>query len=87
MKLYYVLDFTQAPAERECYIEIKKCIELQRDTEWEIKANNNVYGKLQAVRVCNNSLVEKPTSSVVGFRKIKIDECVFLKKHLYTVHW
>ena len=50
-----------------------KGVELHSDTEWVIKRNKNIYGQSQAGRILNKFLVEKLTSSEVGFRRNKID--------------
>ena len=51
MQLGYVLVFPQAPVERECYMNILKGIEVNSDTKWVIKVNNNICRKHQAGRV------------------------------------
>ena len=77
MQLDYVLAFTQLPVKRECYMNITKVVKVHSDAEWLLKAKHNIYSKRQAVRVWNKLLVEKSTSSEVGFRQIKVYECVF----------
>ena len=77
MQLNYMLDFTQEPVERECYMNITKGIEVKSDTEWVLNVKKNIYGQSQADRVWNKFIVEKLTSSSVGFSPSKVDECVF----------
>ena len=60
-------------------MKIPKGIELQSDSEWVLKVKNNVYWQLQKSRVWNKFLGEKPTSSAVGFRQRKVDECMFYR--------
>ena len=43
MKLDYVLSFTQAPVERDCYMNITKGIEVQIDIKWVIEEKKNIY--------------------------------------------
>ena len=80
MQTNYVLDLTQAPVEREFYMNITKEFELQSDTKWLLKAKKNINDKHQAGRVWNKYLVEKITSSEVGFRKSKIYEWLLYQK-------
>ena len=54
MQIGYVLDFSHELAERECYMNIKKGIEVHSYTMWVIKANKNIYGQRQAVSVWND---------------------------------
>ena len=83
----YVLDFTQAPIEMECYTNITKSIEVQSDTVWVLKVNNTIYGKCQAGRVWNKPLAEKLTSPEVRFRQRNIDKCMlYWGKSMYILY-
>ena len=53
MQVDYRLYITQAPVERECYMNTPKGIEVQSDTEWVLKDKDNIYGKYQTGRVRN----------------------------------
>ena len=57
MQLDYVLYFTQAPFERECYMNIPQVIKVNNDNEWVLKVNNNIYGQLQTDRSQNKFLM------------------------------
>ena len=52
-----MLDFPQETADRDCYLNIPIVIEIQSDTEWVIKVNNNIYSKCQSGIVWNKLLV------------------------------
>ena len=54
MQLDLMLVFNQTPVEMECYMNIKKGIEVHSYTMWVIKANKNIYGQRQAVSVWND---------------------------------
>ena len=79
VQLDYVLAFTQAPADRELYMEIPKglTIEGANKGEYVFKLLKNTYGKKDAGRVWNHYLVKQLEK--VGFTQSKIDECVFYK--------
>ena len=51
MHLNCMLNFTQAPVERDCYTNTPKFIELHSDTKWVLNSKNNIYGKCQPGRV------------------------------------
>ena len=53
MQIDYMLTFTQAPVERECYMKISKGIELQSDTKWVLNTKKNIYRQCKAGRVLN----------------------------------
>ena len=74
MQIDYLLSFPQSPVDREFYMKITKGIEVHSDTKWVLNPNNNIYGKNQVGRVWHKSLVEKSTSSAVGFRQRNIYE-------------
>ena len=57
-------------------MKTQKGIELNIESDWVLKINNNMYRQRQAGRVWNKFLMEKLTSSAVVFRKIKVDKCV-----------
>ena len=68
-------------------MNIQKVIEVQSDTKWVLKVNNNIYGKRQTCRVWNKFLVEKLNNPEVGFRKSKIYECVLYRgKSMYIMY-
>ena len=73
----YLLSFPQSSVERECYIDIPKVIEVHSETKWVINLKKNIYGQNKAGKVLHKFLVEKSTSSAVGFRQRNIDECLF----------
>ena len=83
----YVLAFTQAPVERECYIEIPKGICTKNKGEHVLKVEKNIYGQKQAGRVWNQHLVRKLANDV-GFTQSEHDKCLFYKGNviylLYT---
>ena len=57
-------------------MKTQKGIELNIESDWVLKINNNMYRQRQAGRVWNKFLMEKLTSSAVVFRQRKVDECV-----------
>ena len=61
-KIDYVLSFTKAPVERECYMNTPNGIGVHSDTEWVIKSKKNISGKCHAGKVWNKFLVERYTS-------------------------
>ena len=85
----YVLAFPQAPVEKEIYMKIPKGFEVtgSNSEDYVLRLNRNVYGQKQAGRVWNKYL-ERKLIEEVGFKKSKIDECVFYKNRtiyiLYT---
>ena len=85
IQINYVLDFTQEPIKMECYMKTPKDIEVQSDSEWLQKVKKTVYRQLKEGRVRNKLLVEKLTSSAVGFRKSKVDECVFYRGEIINI--
>ena len=91
MQIDYVLHFPQQPAKRECYTNIPKGIEVKSYIQWLIESKNNIYGQYQAGRVWNTFLVEKLTSSELGFRQSNIDVCMFYRRKciyiLYTDYY
>ena len=66
-------------------MNIQKVIEVQSDTKWVLKVNNNIYGKRQTGRVWNKFLVEKLISSSFRFRQRKIDECTFYRGEIMHI--
>ena len=68
-------------------MNIPKGIEVQSDTNWFLMFKKNIYGQRQAFRVWNKFLVEKLTSSEVGFRQSKIYECIlYWVKSMYIMY-
>ena len=64
-----------------------KEIIVQRHRERLIKTKKNIYGQGQSGRVSNKLLAGKQTSSLVGFRKCKVEECVFYnRKSIYLLY-
>ena len=85
----YVLAFPQAPVEKEIYMKVPKGFRItgKNSKDYVLKLNRNVYGQKQAGRVWNKFLEEKLINEV-GFKKSKVDDCVFYKNNtmyvLYT---
>jgi len=87
VQLDYVLAFTQAPIERELYMQIPKGMEVEggRSDDHCFKLKKNIYGGKQAGRVWNQYLVNKLKDC--GFKQSKIDECVFYHgKIIYVLY-
>ena len=55
MQIGYVLDFSHELAERECYMNIKKGIEVQSDTEWLLKSRIIYMGNARQAEYGMNS--------------------------------
>jgi len=83
IQLDHVLAFSQAPVDRECYMQIPKGIKIDAPGEWVLQVHKNIYGQKQAGRVWNQHLVDK-LANQVGFKQSKHDECVFY--HGNVVH-
>ena len=75
-----MLAFPQAPVEKEIYMKVPRGFYIKGEEPGDhvLKLNKNVYGQKQAGRVCNKYLEKKLIESV-GFKKSKIDECVYYK--------
>jgi hypothetical protein len=82
VQLDYVLAYTQAPVEREIYMEIPKGYDLVDSSvnrkEKVLKIHRNIFGQKQAGRVWNKFLVNKLVNEV-GFKQSKVDECIFYR--------
>jgi hypothetical protein len=76
-QLDFVLAYTQAPVERELYIEIPMGIDLDGadKKDYALKLRKNLYGQRQAGRVWNQFLVQGLLD--IGFKQSTVDECVF----------
>ena len=84
----YVLAFPQAPVEKELFMYIPKGFELTdgNPSDYVLKLKRNIYGQKQAGRVWNKYL-ERKLIEEVGFKKSKVDECVFYKgKTMYILY-
>ena len=84
----YVLAFPQAPIERELYMQIPKGFEIEgnKNNEYVLKVNRNVYGQCQASRVWFQYLRNKLIKEL-KFKQSKIDECVFYRgKTIYMLY-
>jgi len=69
--------FTQAPVERDMYMEVPKGFVVTGNGNYVLKIHKNIYGQKQAGRVWNKHLVSKLKS--IGFHQCKTDECVFTR--------
>lgn len=86
-QLDYVLAFTQAPVERELYMQIPKGFEVNgaKPGEYVFKLRRNTYGQKQAGRVWNQFLVSK--LKTIGFEQSAVEECVFYRgKMIYVLY-
>ena len=86
-RIDYVTAFQQVPVERELYIKIPKGLGLQgkNSCEYILKLHRNTYGQKKSGRAWNQYLVK--TLKRIGFKKYKIDECVFYKgKIMYALY-
>jgi len=84
-QLDYVLAFPQAPIERDLYISIPKGyqIENEKNKDYALKLNKNLYGQKQAGKIWNDFLVQK--LAAVGFTQSKHDACVFYRKRVIYI--
>ena len=79
--------FYSSASEEGVLYDDKKGIEVQSNIKFLLKTKKNIYGKSQSGRVRNKLLVEKLTSSEVGFREIKAGEYVlYLGKGIYILY-
>ena len=78
-QLDFVQAFTQAPVERDIYMQIPKGFEadLPDPEEYCLQLHKNLFGQKQAGRVWNKYLVKKLAS--IGFKQSSVDECVFYR--------
>jgi hypothetical protein len=77
--------YTQAPVEKDMYMEVPKGFEVEGPGDYVLKIHKNIYGQKQAGRVWNQHLVNKLKK--VGFIQSKSDECVFIKgRNLYVLY-
>ena len=85
VQLDFVLAFTQAPVERELYMDMPKGIEIEgiNTADYCFKLEKNTYGQKKAGRVWNQYLVKKLEEC--GFEQSIIDECVFYKGSMIYV--
>jgi hypothetical protein len=86
----YVLAYPQAPVERDLYMELPKGVRLEGITEedqrdYVLQIVKNLYGQKQAGRVWYQYLTKGLEE--IGFKKSKVDECVFYyKKSIMLVY-
>ena len=78
-QLDYVAVFPQGSVERELYIKITKCVNLQGKISCDhvLKLHRNTYDQKNGGRVCNHYLVKK--LEIIYFKHSKIDKRVFYK--------
>jgi hypothetical protein len=79
-QLDFILAYTQAPVERELYMEIPKGVTMAGTldrTKYALRLLKNLYGQRQAGRVWYQYLSRGLKE--LGFTQSKIDECVFYK--------
>ena len=85
----YVLEFPQAPVDRDVYMRIPKVMDLviynkfKSIVQWKpndylLRVHRNLYGSKVSGGVCNDYLTKKLIQKV-GFCQSKIDPCVFYK--------
>jgi hypothetical protein len=89
VQLDYVLAYTQAPVERELYMEIPRGYEVggsKATKDYVLKLHGNIYGQKQAGRVWFKHLSKRLIRDV-GFVQSKVDECIFYKgKVIYVLY-
>ena len=84
-----MLVFPQAPVEKEIYMKVPRGFYItgKEPDDHVLKLNKNIYGQKQAGQVWNKYL-EKKLIELVGFKKLRINECVYYKGNtiylLYT---
>jgi hypothetical protein len=81
VQLDYVMAYTQAPVERELYMEIPRGYEVAGDrptSDYVLQLHGNIYGQKQAGRVWFKHLTKRLIKEV-GFKQSKVDECIFYK--------
>ena len=87
VQIDYVLAFTQAPVERELYMQIPKGIEAEggNPADYCFKVNKNTYGQKQGGRFWNQFLVKKLEEC--RFQQSKVDDCIFYQgKMIYVLY-
>ena len=89
VQLDYVQAYSQAPVERELYMEIPLGYNIegkQASKDYVLKLHGNTYGQKQAGRVWFQHLKTKLVKKV-GFTQSKVDECIFYKgKVVYVLY-
>jgi len=83
----FVLAYTQAPVERELYMEIPKGVTLEgaNRKDYVLQLLRNLYGQKQAGRVWYEHLVQGLLK--IGFKCSKVDKCMFYyKKSILLVY-
>jgi hypothetical protein len=86
-QINFVLAYTQAPVERELYMEIPKGVTLEgaNRKDYVLQLLKNLYGQKQAGRVRYEHLVQGLLK--IGFKCSKVDECIFYyKKSILLVY-
>ena len=81
VQLDYVAAYTQAPVEREIYMEVPRGFEVDGNrpsNEYVFKLNANTYGQKQAGRVWFKHLSQRLIKHA-GFKQSKVDECIFYR--------
>jgi len=93
-QLDYVLAFPQAPIERDLYISIPKGyqIENEKNKDYALKLNKNLYGQKQAGKIWNDFLVQKddrivPLNFVLPSIKISPFSDTFIFKSCIPSFW
>ncbi|GFH52929.1 hypothetical protein CTEN210_09405 [Chaetoceros tenuissimus] len=88
-QLDFVSAFTQAPIDKELYMEIPRGIQVEgadNPKDYCLKIHKNIYGQKSAGRTWNQYLVKKLTQEL-GFTQSKIDECVFYRgRTMYVLY-
>ena len=79
----YVLAFPQAEVECEMYMKLPKGFEVDKDGDYVLRLNKNLYGMKQAGRVWNKYLVERLLR--IGFKQSEHDECLFYRGNVIYV--
>jgi hypothetical protein len=79
-QLDFLMAYTQAPVERELYMEIPKGVTVKGGldrSKYALRLVKNLYGQKQAGRVWYQYLTKGLKE--LGFRQSTVDECVFYK--------
>jgi len=77
--------YTQAPVERDMYMEIPKGFEVEGDGDYVLQIHKNIYGQKQAGRVWNKHLVGKLKS--IGLCQCQSIECMCMQdKAVYVLY-
>ena len=86
-QLDFVMAYSQAPIDRDMYMEIPRGYKLSTGNvkEFVLKVHKNIYGQKQAGRVWNDYLVAKLIK--IGFVQSRIDPCIFTRgRTLYALY-